>query len=99
MSAQPPPLLGEQQIKSALQRLPGWQFLDKAIEKSFIFNDFSSAFAFMTQVAMLSERHNHHPEWSNVWNKVTIRLCTHESGGLTERDVCLALAVEELLQS
>jgi 4a-hydroxytetrahydrobiopterin dehydratase len=95
----PPPLLDEQQIQQALAQLPDWHSRAGGIEKAFKFTDFSAAFAFMTRVAILSECHEHHPEWSNVWNKVHIRLTTHESNGLTQRDIALAIAVEQLLQS
>jgi 4a-hydroxytetrahydrobiopterin dehydratase len=68
-----------------------------AIERRLSFGDFSEAFAFMTRVAMLAEKHDHHPEWSNVWNRLTILLITHDVSGLSERDVALARAVDALL--
>jgi 4a-hydroxytetrahydrobiopterin dehydratase len=61
-----------------------------AITRRFVFRDFNAAFGFMTQVALHAERHDHHPEWSNVYNRVDIRLTTHDAGGLTERDFTLA---------
>ena len=94
-----PPLLDDATVAAALQQLPGWEQRQDGIEKDFTFSNFAAAFAFMTRVAFLAEAHNHHPEWSNVWNKVHIRLSTHESGGLTQRDIDLATAVEEALQS
>lgn len=99
MAMSPPPLLDEQQLGAAMQRLPGWQIARNGVDKSFEFGNFSAAFGFMTRVALLCECQNHHPEWSNMWNKVHIRLSTHESGGLTQRDIDLATAVEGLLQS
>lgn len=69
-----------------------------AIEKVFTFIDFSEAFAFMTRVALLAEKSNHHPEWTNVYNKVIIRLSTHDAGNeVTEKDYTLAAAINNLL--
>jgi 4a-hydroxytetrahydrobiopterin dehydratase len=68
----------------------------KALEKSFRFKDFSEAFAFLTRVAMHAEKVDHHPEFTNVWNRVDFRLTTHDAGGLTERDVRLATAIDRL---
>ena len=62
----------------------------KAITRRFVFADFNAAFGFMTRVALHAERHDHHPEWSNVYNRVDVRLTTHDAGGLTERDFALA---------
>jgi 4a-hydroxytetrahydrobiopterin dehydratase len=62
----------------------------RAITRRFVFRDFNAAFGFMTQVALHAERHDHHPEWSNVYNRVDVRLTTHDAGGLTERDLTLA---------
>lgn len=67
-----------------------------AIVKTFVFADFSQAFGFMTRVALLAERMNHHPEWSNVWRKVTINLTTHDAGGLSDLDVKMASAIDTL---
>jgi 4a-hydroxytetrahydrobiopterin dehydratase len=68
----------------------------KALEKSFRFRDFSEAFAFLTRVAMHAEKVDHHPEFTNVWNKIDFRLTTHDAGGVTERDVKLAEAIDRL---
>ncbi|KXK37666.1 MAG: transcriptional coactivator/pterin dehydratase [Bacteroidetes bacterium OLB9] len=66
--------------------------------KKFEFKDFSEAFGFMTRVAMLAEVHGHHPEWSNVWNRVEIRLCTHDQGNkITDKDRALAADIEKIL--
>jgi 4a-hydroxytetrahydrobiopterin dehydratase len=62
----------------------------KAIARTFIFNNFNEAFAFMTRVALYAETVNHHPEWSNVWNRVEIRLTTHDANGLTQKDIDMA---------
>ena len=65
-----------------------------AIAKSFRFADFNAAFAFMTRVALMAEKSDHHPEWFNVWNRVDIVLSTHDAGGLSERDVALAQFID-----
>ena len=79
--------------------LPDWAMAEgrDAIRRSFRFADFSEAWGFMSRVALLAEQHGHHPEWSNVWNRVEIVLATHEAGGLTERDVALAQAIDGLV--
>lgn len=74
-----------------------WTETDGKLCRTFRFNDFSEAFAFMTRVALIAEKQNHHPEWSNVWNTVTIRLSTHDAGGsITEKDRKLAEAIDAL---
>lgn len=77
---------------AALARLDGWRAADgrDAIVKSFRFKDFNAAFAFMSRVALFAEKHGHHPEWFNVYNRVDVTLATHEAGGITEKDVALA---------
>jgi 4a-hydroxytetrahydrobiopterin dehydratase len=91
--------LDEQARANALDALGEWDFDDSrdAITRQFLFADFSEAFAFMTRVALLAESHDHHPEWSNVWNRVNILLTTHDAGGLSDRDVRLAKAIDALL--
>ena len=79
-----------------LEKLSGWAFRSGGIEKDFTFKDFSGAFAFMTRIALLAEQRNHHPEWSNIYNKVQIRLSTHDAGGLTDKDLELSKAIESL---
>jgi 4a-hydroxytetrahydrobiopterin dehydratase len=78
--------------KLALAGLAGWKETEgrDAIEKTFVFTDFNTAFAFMTRVALAAERADHHPEWFNVYNRVEVRLATHSAGGVTEKDVALA---------
>jgi len=78
---------------------PQWRNVSgrDAIERSFRFADFSEAWGFMSRVALLAEQHQHHPEWSNVWNRVEITLSTHDAGGLTDRDAELAAAIDSLL--
>ena len=76
----------------------GWREAEgrDAIERSFRFADFSAAFAFMTRVALLAERMDHHPDWSNAYGRVTIALTSHDAGGVTERDVAMARAIDAL---
>jgi len=84
---------------AALRELPQWTLRDDAsgIYRSFRFADFSEAFAFMTRVALIAEKDNHHPEWSNVYNRVEITLTTHDAQGLSQRDVNMAWAIDRLL--
>jgi 4a-hydroxytetrahydrobiopterin dehydratase len=76
----------------AIVRLPGWRAVEgrDAITKEFRFKDFNAAFGFMTRVALYADRHDHHPEWSNVYNRVDVTLTTHDAGGVTDNDVALA---------
>jgi len=88
-------LLNEQEIKSKLSTIDkSWSISDKNIKRTFVFKDFIEAFSFMTSVAIISEKLNHHPNWENVYNKVTITLSTHDAGGLTDLDFKLALAID-----
>lgn len=91
--------LDEEQRAAALDALGDWDYDDgrDAITRQFLFADFSESFAFMARVALLAEKHDHHPEWSNVWNRVDILLTTHDAGGLSERDVKMAKAIDALL--
>ncbi|MCJ2180960.1 4a-hydroxytetrahydrobiopterin dehydratase [Novosphingobium album (ex Hu et al. 2023)] len=84
--------LSEQERGEALQALPGWAHDRErdALVREFAFRDFVTAFSFMSAVALLAEKADHHPEWSNVYGKVSILLTTHDAGGLTSRDVDLA---------
>jgi 4a-hydroxytetrahydrobiopterin dehydratase len=88
--------LTEAEIAAALDSLPGWSRTGDTIGRDWRFADFVEAFGFMTKVALLAEKADHHPEWSNVWNKVQIRLTTHDAGGLTTRDIALAQAISAL---
>jgi 4a-hydroxytetrahydrobiopterin dehydratase len=80
----------------ALNALPHWDYDSAAlgIRRSFTFTDFAEAFGFMTRVAILAEKADHHPEWSNVYNRVEILLTTHDAGGLSQRDIALAAAID-----
>ena len=75
-----------------------WKEENNSLNRTFEFKNFSEAFAFMARVAMLSEQQNHHPNWSNVWNKVNIQLTTHDKGNVvTEKDRKLAAAIDSIL--
>ena len=89
-----PDLLTNDALAEVLAELDGWFLVEDgtAIEAEFNFKGFNAAFGFMTRVALAAERQNHHPEWSNVYNRVTIRWTTHSEGGVTELDVKLARA-------
>lgn len=91
--------LSEEERAEALDRLDDWEYDDArdAISRRFLFDDFSAAFAFMTRIALLAEKADHHPEWSNVWNRVDILLTTHDAGGLSARDIAMAKAIEKLV--
>lgn len=86
--------LNDKAITEALPTVPGWALKGDGIERSYHFVDFVTAFAFMTRVALLAEKADHHPEWSNVYNRVDIRLTTHDASGLSEKDFCLARAID-----
>lgn len=77
--------------------VPGWTVDGEHLRRTFKFADFVEAFGFMAKVALLAERADHHPEWSNVYNKVEIGLTTHDAGGLSARDVTLARAIDALV--
>lgn len=90
--------MARSEAESALSELQGWEF-DRggdAMRKVFKFGTFSEAWGFMNRVALIAEKSDHHPEWFNVYNKVDITLTTHDAGGLSERDVTMAKAIEAL---
>jgi 4a-hydroxytetrahydrobiopterin dehydratase len=76
----------------------GWEELDGKLHREFAFKDFSQAFAFMARVALAAEKVDHHPDWSNSWNKVVIDLVSHDKGGITDRDTTLATTINGLLE-
>ena len=90
--------LSEEARKSALKGLPGWTETPgrEAIARTFVFKDFNEAFGFMARVALMAEKLDHHPEWSNVYKTVDVTLSTHDAGGVTELDVKLAQAMDKL---
>jgi 4a-hydroxytetrahydrobiopterin dehydratase len=85
------------EVQALPERLPQWTVQNDKLRRQVRFADFSEAFAFMTRVALAAEQLNHHPEWSNVWNRVTIELTTHDTGGLSNLDVELAGRIDALL--
>ena len=89
------PRLSDSEVAALLTELPGWTLRadGKALERSFKFADFNAAFGFMTRVALYADKHDHHPEWSNVYNRVEITLTTHDAGGLSQRDAAMARAL------
>lgn len=91
--------LTDAEIEEALARLPGWSKSEKheAIAKSFAFRDFCEAFGFMSRVALIAEKMDHHPDWSNVYRHVHITLTTHDSGGVTAHDIALAGKIEAIV--
>jgi len=92
--------LSPEERATALDQLGEWDVDDArdGIVRHFLFKDFSEAFAFMTRVALLAEVQDHHPEWSNVWNRVDILLTTHDAGGLSQRDIKMATAIDALVE-
>lgn len=88
--------LTETTLKSVLNDLKDWHFNEDGIEKNFKFKDFTQALGFIVQVGVQSEKRNHHPELFNVYNKVSIRLTTHDANGVTDKDIDLAKAIDEI---
>ena len=88
--------LSEEQIEAELQGLQGWSVVNGKLHKDFVFDDFIEAFGFMCKAAIHIEKMNHHPEWFNVYNKITIDLITHDVGGITQNDVFLARTLNSL---
>jgi 4a-hydroxytetrahydrobiopterin dehydratase len=88
----------ESQIATHLAALPGWMRVSgrSAISKSWKWADFNEAWGFMSRVALVAEQMNHHPEWTNVWNRVDVTLSTHDAGGLSELDFKLAAAIDRI---
>ena len=89
--------LSEAAIKKNLEQLPDWELIDNAIETTLEFETFKDCFSIMTRIAFEVEAQNHHPEWFNVYNKLSIRLSTHDAGGVTEKDFKLAKTIEGII--
>lgn len=91
--------LTAREAAASLESLPKWTMVDgrEAISRKFAFKDFVEAFGFMTRVALLAEKADHHPEWTNAWNKVEILLTTDDAGGLSSHDLALAKQIDELV--
>ena len=88
--------LSSEDIAQRLTQVPGWSVVDGKLRRELRFGDFVQAFGFMTRAALVAERMDHHPEWSNVYNRVVIELTTHDAAGLTELDFELAKRMNEL---
>ncbi|MFO7629992.1 MAG: 4a-hydroxytetrahydrobiopterin dehydratase [Prochlorococcaceae cyanobacterium] len=93
----PAVLLSPDQIAALPRELPAWQLLEGKLQRQLLFADFSEAFGFMARVALAAEALGHHPEWSNVWNRVSIALTTHDCGGLSSLDLELARRIDRLV--
>ena len=91
-------LLTTEILDEALAHVPGWVYTDNCIAKQFVFTDFMEAMSVINKIAAVAEEMNHHPEWSNVYNKLTIRLSTHDSNGVTTKDIRLAHAIEIIIK-
>tara|TARA_B100000214_G_C23388314_1_gene365993 strand:+ start:184 stop:471 length:288 start_codon:yes stop_codon:yes gene_type:complete len=92
-------LIEHKQLKNFLNKNPSWIIYNKKIKKEFEFSNFIEAFGFITKVALLSEKIDHHPNWQNTYNKVTIELTTHDIGGITTNDIKLAEAIDKLIDT
>ena len=93
-----PYLLQEEEIKELSAKIPGWEIHQKYIERKIIFQNFVDAFSFMTKVALLSEKYNHHPNWENIYSQVRIKLYTHDLGGISSLDQILASEINHLIK-
>ena len=88
--------LTDQEIAAKLAELKGWSIEQGKLHRAFEFKDFQQAFGFMSQVALAAEKMDHHPDWSNSWNKVVVDLVTHSAGGITKNDFDLAAAIQRI---
>ena len=95
----PPTKLTDAEIETALQTLDGWTRAGTKLHRTFTFPDFVAAFGFMTSAALVAERMNHHPDWSNVYRTVRVDLSTHDAGGITALDVTLAASMDRIARS
>ena len=88
--------LSDEQIKTELAELSGWSIVNGKLHKDYVFDDFVDAFGFMTRAAIYIEKMNHHPEWFNVYNKLSVDFVTHDAGGITQNDIILARTLNSL---
>ena len=91
--------LTEQEIEDNLEVLVGWEFRDEALHTTLEFENFKECFSVMTRIAFEAEAQNHHPDWTNVYNELSISLSTHEAGGVTDKDLKLAHSIEEIINA
>lgn len=94
--AAPSAILSRAELDGALESLHGWRLEDGALQRDYRFRDFGEAFAFLARVALLAEKAGHHPDIHNSWARVTLQLRSHDAGGVTQRDVDLASAIDAL---
>ena len=92
-------LSNQTQLDDVIKKNPSWIVDNKTIQKEFKFENFIDAFGFMSKVALLSEKMNHHPNWQNTYNKVNIELTTHDKGGITSKDTKLAESIDKLIDT
>lgn len=90
-------VLSPEEVAERLCELPDWEMVDGHLHREFSFTDFTAAWAFMNRVAPIAERLDHHPNWTNVWNRVVIDITSHDSGGPTERCFSLASGIDEVI--
>ena len=91
-----PYLLEDRELKELAVKIPGWEIESRKIQREFNFTNFIEAFSFMTKVALICEKYNHHPNWENVYSKVIIRFNTHDLGGITNLDQTLASEINKI---
>ncbi len=92
-------LIEQNQLDYFIEKNPSWVIDNKSIKKEFKFDNFIDAFGFMSKVALLSEKMDHHPDWHNTYNKVKINLTTHDKGGITTNDIKLAESIDKLINT
>ena len=93
-----PYLLKNGELKELIARIPGWEINSNYIKREFDFNNFIEAFSFMTKIALICEKYNHHPNWENVYSKVIIKLSTHDLGGISNLDETLASEINTIFK-
>ena len=92
-----PYLSNDEEMKELIVKIPGWEINPKYIKREFNFDNFIEAFSFMTKIALICEKYNHHPNWENVFSRVIIKLSTHDLGGITNLDQSMAKEINGLL--
>ncbi len=93
-----PYLLQKEELKELIAKIPGWVINDKNIEREFNFSNFIEAFSFMTKIALICEKYNHHPDWENIYSKVIIKLTSHDLGGISNLDQTLASEINNIFK-
>ena len=92
-------LLQKEELKELVSKIPEWKIISNHIEREFIFSNFIEAFSFMTKIAFICEKHNHHPNWENIYSKVIIKLSTHDLGGITNLDQKVASEINVIFET